>query len=71
MPLNWNEWEGLKVKRATSFGDLEFMKQNDIPDHIHLITNKGTITIEAMRPDEQDEDSIDATGRPWLRIRKE
>lgn len=62
--LNWNEWEGLKVKRAISFGDLEFMIQNNIPDYITLFTNKGTITIEAM-PSEDEDDP-----RPWLRVRE-
>lgn len=73
MALNWNEWEGLKVKRAVVHGDLEFVKQNDIPDGIFLITNKGTIVIEAMRPEEDTNSDVahEPGDRPWLRIRKE
>jgi hypothetical protein len=73
MALNWDDWEGLKVKHAAREGDLEFTKQNDIPDCIYLITNKGTIVIEAMRPEEDvDSDVPHQPGdRPWLRVRKE
>jgi hypothetical protein len=73
MALNWDDWKGLKVKDAYAFGDLEFMKQNDIPDHIYLVTNKGTIVIEAMLPEEDTDSDVphEPGDRPWLRIRKE
>jgi hypothetical protein len=73
MPLNWDDWEGVKVKEAYGFGDLEFMEQNDIPDAIYLVTNKGTIVIEAMRPEEDVDSDIPhkPSDRPWLRVRKE
>lgn len=61
--MYWSDLEGAKIKRVLCDGDLEFAKQNNLPESVYLVLNNGTtVTIRAM-PSENDSDP-----RPWLKV---
>ena len=62
--MRWSELEGKKIKRVLGNGDLEFVKQNNLPDAVYLILNdgKGDVEIAAMSSDDPNDP------RPWLRL---